>query len=116
MKLELPRRILGRITLSIAGTFFAAMAIMWTLQDYLSEKEAHRVLERVLDDVQGQIEEDVNKRLLLKAMRVRDELQDLPDLSVASMRALAEELLPRSAHPVIERVYGANDANAAFTF
>lgn len=92
MKLELPRRILGRITLSIAGTFFAAMAIMWTLQDYLSEKEAHRVLERVLDDVQGQIEEDVNKRLILKAMRARDALATLPDLSVETMRALAEEL------------------------
>lgn len=92
MKLELPRAVLRRIVLSLAGTFLVAMGITWMLHDALSAKGARDALERALDDVQGQIEEDVNKRLILKAMLARDALAELTETSPETLRTLANEL------------------------
>ena len=92
MKLKLPRRLLLRIVGSIVGAYLLAMGITWALHDRLAEYEARTVLERVLDDVQGQIEDSVNGRLVRKAMIVREWLPGLSDWSAKTMQALAEEL------------------------
>lgn len=90
--MKLPRRLLLRIVGSIAVVYVMAMALTWLFHGVLAEREAVAVMTRVLDDVQGQIEADVNRRFILKAMQVREELPDLADLSVASLKALAESV------------------------
>ena len=89
---SLPRRVLLKIAVSVAFALSLTIAITWAVQSKLAEREAMQVIDSVLDDVQGEIEEYVNRKLVLAAMKARDRISELPDLSAKTLRTLAEEL------------------------
>lgn len=88
----LPRRILFRIIGSIAAAFMIAIGITWALHGVMAQSEARQILRRVLDDVQDQIESEVNRRCVMKAMQAREKVLTLPDTNVETLKKLAEEL------------------------
>ena len=92
MTMHLPRRLVLRIGGAMAAAFVLAMGVTWSLHYVLAEKDAYRLMDRVLNDVQGEIEEQANRRLLLAAMHVRDRLPGLPDRTSPTLKALAAEL------------------------
>ena len=69
--LGLPRKLLLKIVASVVCAFAVTVAITWTVHAVLAERDAMKVINRVLDDVQGEIEECVNRKLVLAAMAVR---------------------------------------------
>lgn len=90
--MRLPKRILLRIIGSIAAAYLLAMGITWALHTYLAKGEAEHILERILDDVQGQIEEDINRRFVLKTMKVREIIGAMSDKSTEALKRLATEM------------------------
>lgn len=91
-RLPLPRKLFIRLAASVVTAFVLAMGVTWAVHCWLADEDAYKLMNRVLDDVKGEIEEQVNRRLVLAAMVARDRLSELPDQSVAALRALADEL------------------------
>ena len=60
MKLPLPRQLFLRLALSVVGAFLLAMGATWVLQGILADRDAEKLINRVLDDVQDEIEERVD--------------------------------------------------------
>ena len=90
--LGLPRKLLLKLVASVACAFAVTVAITWMVQSALADRDAMKVINRVLDDVQGEIEECVNRKLVLAAMVARDRLSEAPDQSAKTLRAIANEL------------------------
>ena len=88
----LPRKLLLKLIGSVACAFSVTVAITWMVQSSLADRDAMKVINRVLDDVQGEIEECVNRKLVLAAMAVRDRVTESSDLSAKALRSLAHEL------------------------
>lgn len=91
-RINLPRKLLLKLIASVVCAFLATMAITWVCHVALSDRNAMKVINRVLDDVQGEIETRVNHKLIMTAMVVRDRLPELEDTSSETLRKLAEEL------------------------
>ena len=92
MRTGLPRKLLLKIVSSVACAFAVTVAITWTVHAVLAERDAMKVINRVLDDVQGEIEDRVNRKLVLAAMTVRDRLSETSDRSAKTLRSIADEL------------------------
>ena len=92
MRTGLPRKLLLKIVASVVCAFTVTVAITWTVHAVLAERDAMKVINRVLDDVQGEIEDCINRKLVLAAMTVRDRLSEAPDMSVKTLRSIADEL------------------------
>ena len=92
MRTGLPRKLLLKIVASVVCAFSVTVAITWTVHAVLAERDAMKVINRVLDDVQGEIEDRVNRKLVLAAMTVRDRLSETPDRSAKTLRSIADEL------------------------
>ena len=92
MRTGLPRKLLLKIVASVVCAFAVTVAITWTVHANLAGRNAMKVINRVLDDVQGEIEDCINRKLVLAAMTVRDRLSEAPDMSVKTLRAIAAEL------------------------
>ena len=90
--LGLPRKLLLKLVGSVACAFSVTVAITWMVQSSLADRDAMKVINRVLDDVQGEIEECVNRKLVLAAMAARDRLSESPDQDAKTLRFLADEL------------------------
>ena len=88
----LPRKLLLKLIGSVVCAFSATVAITWMVQSALADRDAMKVINRVLDDVQGEIEECVNRKLVLAAMVARDRLSEAPDRSAKTLRSIADEL------------------------
>ena len=88
----LPRKLVLKLGASVVCAFAITVAITWAVHAYLADRDAMKVINRVLDDVQGEIEERVNRKLVLGAMMVRDRLPQMRDLGADALRALAAEL------------------------
>lgn len=91
-RIALPRKLLVKLVVSVISAFFATIAITWSVQAVLADRNAIKVINRDLDDVQREIEDRVNRKLVLAAMFARDRLAELPDQSAKTLCALAEEL------------------------
>ncbi len=92
MGMGLPRKLLLKLIGSVACAFLVTVAITWLVQSSLADRDAMKVINRVLDDVQGEIRECVNRKLVLTAMVARDRLSEVPDRSAETLRRLADEL------------------------
>lgn len=88
----LPRKLLLKLVASVVCAFAVTVAITWMVQSALADRDAMKVINRVLDDVQGEIEECVNRKLVLAAMVARDRLSEAPDRSEETLRSIANEL------------------------
>lgn len=92
MRTELPRKLLLKIVASVVCAFAVTVTITWTVHAILAERDAMKVINRVLDDVQGEIEDCINRKLVLAAMTVRDRLSEVPDRSAKTLQSIADEL------------------------
>ena len=117
--LGLPRKLLLKLIGSVVCAFAVTVAITWMVQSSLADRDAMKVINRVLDDVQGEIEECVNRKLVLAAMAARDRLSEVSDRSAKTLRSIAGELRVDDVR-VIDRngvvVASSNSAEEGFDF
>lgn len=90
--INLPRKLLFKLISSVVCAFLITMAFTWVVHVTLADRNAMKVINRVLDDVQGEIEAKVNHKLIMTAMIVRNRLQESKDLSSDHLRKLAGEM------------------------
>ncbi len=91
-RINLPRKLLFKLIASVICAFFVTMAITWIIHVTFADRNAMKVINRVLDDVQGEIEDRVNQKLIMAAMVARDRLPEITDWSSERLRTLAEDL------------------------
>ncbi len=93
---RLSRRLVG----AVAGAFVASMALTWLLHENMTQREIHRLFDNVFNDVEVDIRERVDERMLHQAMVLRDVYYKMrdevwwndPDESSRHLRTLADEL------------------------
>ena len=81
-----------KLACSVLAAFLLSMAFSWFLHDHLSERDAYALIDRTFDNVQDELADCVNERLVLVCMAAREALEDgHPDDPVSLMK-LAHEL------------------------
>ena len=88
-----PRRNLNlKLALSVLAAFVFSMAFNWFLHSHLSERDAYALIDRTFVNVESEIADCVNDRLVRQCMAVRERLEGgYPDDSV-SLETLAREM------------------------
>ena len=81
-----------KLILSVFAAFLLSMAFTWFLHNLLSAREAHRLIDRTFENVESEITDCVNERLVLQCMAARERLEEGCPTDVESMQALAREL------------------------
>ena len=81
-----------KIALSVLSAFALSMAFTWSLHGYLSERDAYALIDRAFENVESEIVDCVNERLVIQCMAAREKLEEgWPD-DPASLLELAREL------------------------
>ena len=81
-----------KIALSVLSAFALSMAFTWSLHGYLSERDAYALIDRAFENVESEIADCVNERLVIQCMAAREKLEEgWPD-DPASLLELAREL------------------------
>ncbi len=114
-----------KLVISIVAAFALSMAFTWFLHDRLSERDAYKLIDRTFENVESEIIDCVNERLVRQCMAVREILDDgYPD-DTASLQALARSLniteisIANSKGDIIRASvpdYLAHDGKPAFNF
>ena len=81
-----------KIALSVLSAFALSMAFTWFLHGHLSERDAYALIDRTFEDVESEITDCVNERLVLQCMAARERLEDGHPDDTASLQELAREL------------------------
>ncbi len=100
MKNAAQRKLAWRLVGAVAISFAASLVFTWFFHENLTEREMHRLFANVFHDVEVDIRERVDARMLRQAMFVRDRYYEMrdeawwndPDESSRRLRALANEL------------------------
>ncbi len=81
-----------KLVISIVAAFALSMAFTWFLHDRLSERDAYKLIDRTFENVESEIIDCVNERLVIQCMAARERLEDgYPD-DTESLKRLAREL------------------------
>ena len=85
-----------KLIFSVLAAFLLSLAFSWILHDRLSERDAYALIDRTLSDVENELTDCINERLVLQCMAARERLEDedghtIP-VDTESLRALAREL------------------------
>ena len=81
-----------KLVISVVAAFALSMAFSWFLHDRLSERDAYALIDSTFEDVESEIIDCVNERLVRQCMAVREILDDgYPD-DTASLQSLAREM------------------------
>ena len=81
-----------KLVLSVIAAFVLSMAFSWILHDRLSERDVYALIDHAFENVESEIIDCVNERLVRQCMAVRERLDDgYPD-DTASLQALVREL------------------------
>ena len=81
-----------KIALSVLSAFALSMAFTWFLHGHLSARDAHALIDRTFKNVEAEIVDCINERLIRQCMAARERLDEgYPD-DTASLQALAREL------------------------
>ena len=81
-----------KIAISVIAAFAFSMAFSWFLHNTLSERDAYELIDNAFENVESEITDCVNERLIVECMAVREILDDgYPD-DTASLQALAREM------------------------
>ena len=94
------RKLSWRLVGAVSGAFVASMALTWLLHENMTRREMNRLFENVFGDVEVDIRERVDSRMLRQAMALRDKYYEMrgeawwgdPDESSRRLRALADDL------------------------
>ena len=100
MKTSAQSKLVWRLVGSVAIAFVASVALTWTIHEKMTRHDVHKHFEKVFGDVEVDIRERVDTRMLRQAMFVRDRVYEMreeawwndPDESSRRLRALASEL------------------------
>ncbi|MBQ3746560.1 MAG: serine/threonine-protein phosphatase [Kiritimatiellae bacterium] len=100
MKATAQRKLVWRLVGAVVIAFTASMILTWILHERITKKEMYRLFDNVFKDVQVDIRERVDARMLRQAMFVRDRYYEMreeawwgdPDESSRRLRDLANEL------------------------
>ena len=82
-----------KIVLSVLTAFALSMAFTWFLHGHLSRRDAHALIDRTFKDVEAEILDRVNQRLVRQCMAARERLDEGHPDDTASLQDLAHELL-----------------------
>ena len=90
-----------RLAGAVVAAFLASLILTWLLHDWMTERNAHRLIDIAFEDVENAIRETVDRRLIRQAMLFRNRLPALraeavwanPQAAAARLRAVADELL-----------------------
>ena len=94
------KKLSWRLVGAVAGAFVASLFLTWLLHEHMTQRELHRLFDNVFNDVEIDISERVNERMIRQAMALRDEYYKMreeawwndPDESSRRLRELADEL------------------------
>ena len=81
-----------KLACSVLAAFLLSLAFSWFLHDRLSERDAYALIERTFDNVQDELTDCIDERLVLVCMAARESLEDGHPDDPASLRELAREL------------------------
>ena len=81
-----------KLVVSVLAAFLLSMAFTWFLHNRLSERDAYKLIDSTFENVENEIVDCVNERLVRQCMAARERLEDGYPTDVESMRALAHEL------------------------
>ena len=81
-----------KLVLGILAAFALSMAFSWFLHDRLAERDAYALIDRTFENVESEIIDCVNERLVRQCMAVREALDDGHPDDTASLQALAREM------------------------
>ena len=81
-----------KLVFSVLVAFLLSLAFSWILHDRLSERDAYALIDRTFENVQDELTDCIDERLVLVCMTAREQLEDgYPD-DPASLQKLAHEL------------------------
>ena len=81
-----------KLVLSVFAAFLLSMAFTWFLHSRLSERDAYKLIDRTFENVESEIVDCVNERLVRQCMAVRERLDEGYPVDTASLQALAREM------------------------
>ena len=85
-----------KLAFSVLAAFLLSLAFSWLLHDWLSERDAHALIDRTFADVEAELTDCINERLIRQCMAAREHLEDdeghTVPVDTESLRALAREL------------------------
>ena len=81
-----------KLVLSVVAAFALSMAFTWFLHGWLSERDAYALIDRAFENVEDEIKDCVDERLVRQCMAVRERLEEGYPQDVASLQALAREM------------------------
>ena len=82
-----------KLVLSVFAAFLLSMAFTWFLHSRLSERDAYKLIDRTFENVEDEMSDCVEERLVLQCMAVRERIEeDGYPVDTASLQALAREL------------------------
>ena len=81
-----------KLILSVLAAFVLSMAFNWFLHNWLSERDAYALIDSTFENVETEIIDCVNERLVRQCMAVRERLGEGYPTDTASLQALAREM------------------------
>ena len=81
-----------KLVLSVLAAFLLSMAFTWFLHTRLSDRDAHKLIDRAFENVEDEITDCVDVRLIQQCMAARESVEDGHPLDTESLQALAREL------------------------
>ncbi len=92
------RRLNLKIIFSVFLAFAVSMVLTWLVHNWLSERDAYKMIDSIFVSVENEIGTVVNKRLLRQCMAARERLDEGHPTDTASLQALAQELRVPEIH------------------
>ena len=81
-----------KLVLSVVAAFALSMAFSWFLHDRLSERDAYALIDSTFENVEAEITDCVNERMVRQCMAVREILDEGHPDDTASLQALARKM------------------------
>ena len=81
-----------KLVFSVLAAFLLSLAFSWFMHDRLSERDAYALIDRTFHNVEDELADCVNERLVLVCMAAREMLEEGHPDDAASMQRLAREL------------------------
>ncbi|MBP5285711.1 MAG: SpoIIE family protein phosphatase [Kiritimatiellae bacterium] len=81
-----------KLVMSVFAAFALSLAFTWLLHDRLSEHDAYALIDRTFENVEDEIIDCVNERLVRQCMAVRERLCEGHPDDTASLQELADEM------------------------
>lgn len=81
-----------KLVMSVLAAFAFAMAFTWLIHTRMAERDAYELIDQAFINVEAEIIDCVNERLVRQCMAVREALDEGYPADVESLQALAREL------------------------